>query len=76
MPSVKKSVASIREGGEELCIKAYWSFIFFLDAYVADLKQLTEMASEQIGEAMKVRSTCAPRGFFFVSFSCFDNFMK
>lgn len=46
--------------------KFIWALCFSVDAYIADLKQVTEMASEQISGAMKVRSLGAPRGYFFI----------
>lgn len=45
--------------------KFIWASCFSVDAYIADLKQVTETASKQISGAMKVRSLCVPRGYVF-----------
>lgn len=39
--------------------KLIWAV--FVDAFIADLKQATEVAAKQISEAMQVRPPCASR---------------
>lgn len=47
--------------------KLIWALCLSVDAYIADLKQATEVASKQISEAIQVRPLCAPREYVFVS---------
>lgn len=63
----KNSIASFGGRKGELCFRSVFElYVFSADAYITDLKQVTETVSEQIGEAMKVRSVCS-KGIF-VSF--------